>query len=212
MIFRLNHIVPHPIQNQVGEDTVWNKEFAISSDKSYAVIAESGKGKSTFVSILYGNRQDFNGQLIIDNQSTESFKLDDWTGLRKNKLSVVFQDLKLFGNHTLLDNLLVKNELTNHKTLNEIHHFIERLGLKGKENQLCKTLSYGQQQRVAIIRALLQPFEFILLDEPFSHLDDNNAKIAMDLIQEECNANKANYLITSLNNNIQLNDLELIKI
>lgn len=212
MIFRLNHIVPHPIQNQVGEDTVWNKEFAISSDKSYAVIAESGKGKSTFVSILYGNRQDFNGQLIIDNQSTKSFKLDDWTGLRKNKLSVVFQDLKLFGNHTLLDNLLVKNELTNHKTLSEIHHFIERLGLKGKEAQLCKTLSYGQQQRVAIIRALLQPFEFILLDEPFSHLDDNNAKIAMDLIQEECNANKANYLITSLNSNIQLNDLELIKI
>ena len=60
------------------------------------------------------------------------------------------------------------------------------------------TLSKGQQQRVGILRALLQPFEFVLLDEPFSHLDLTNIEIAIELIEDVCSQNKAGYLISTL--------------
>ena len=59
-------------------------------------------------------------------------------------------------------------------------------------------MSYGQRQRVAIIRALCQPFEFLLMDEPFSHLDDANIKIASNLIKEELKMQQAGFLLVSL--------------
>jgi putative ABC transport system ATP-binding protein len=73
-----------------------------------------------------------------------------------------------------------------------------RLGIAGKLNKLCKTCSYGEQQRIAIIRALQQPFDFLLLDEPFSHLDDANRKKAMDLMEEESRKRNATIILADL--------------
>lgn len=210
MIFELDHIIPKPLENQIEQNSIWNTSCQLVTDKNYIVLAESGKGKSTLTSFLYGLRTDYTGELNIDGKNTKDFSLNDWSFLRKSKLSIVFQDLKLFGEYTLLENLWVKNEITQHKTNAEIMALVEKLGLKGKEKQLCETLSYGQQQRVAIIRALLQPFEFLLLDEPFSHLDEVNSKLALELIEEECKKNKAHFLITSLGNNHQLSNIERI--
>ena len=76
--------------------------------------------------------------------------------------------------------------------------FLAELGIADKKNQLCKNLSLGQQQRVAIIRSILQPFELLLMDEPFSHLDKENAKIALRLINQETDLNGGGYILTSL--------------
>ena len=72
------------------------------------------------------------------------------------------------------------------------------MGLSDQTNQKAATLSKGQQQRVGILRALIQPFEFILLDEPFSHLDQSNIEIAIQLIEDVCSQNNAGYLISTL--------------
>lgn len=74
----------------------------------------------------------------------------------------------------------------------------KRLGIENKLQQLCSTCSYGEQQRIAIIRALQQPFQFLLLDEPFSNLDEVNRQKAMELIQEEATARKASILLADL--------------
>ena len=66
-----------------------------------------------------------------------------------------------------------------------------RLGIEDKLNSTCSTCSYGEQQRIAIIRSLLQPFYFLLVDEPFSHLDNNNSEKAMELMLEESRARNA---------------------
>jgi len=92
---------------------------------------------------------------------------------------------------------------------NLAHTFLEAPSGKGKStfilmlyhrNQKAHTLSYGQRQRVAIIRALIQPFKLLLLDEPFSHLDKKNIEIAKELIYDACDKNKAVFLLTSLGN------------
>ena len=72
------------------------------------------------------------------------------------------------------------------------------LGIHNKLGKLAKTCSYGEQQRIAIIRALLQPFDFLLLDEPFSNLDDNNRIKVMDLIEAEATERKASILLVDL--------------
>ena len=74
----------------------------------------------------------------------------------------------------------------------------KRLGIESKLNKPCKTCSYGEQQRIAIIRALQQPYDFLLLDEPFSHLDELNRKKAMDLMEEESNKRNATIILADL--------------
>ena len=73
-----------------------------------------------------------------------------------------------------------------------------RLGIHNKLNKYSKTCSYGEQQRIAIIRSLQQPFDFLLLDEPFSHLDDNNRKKAMELMEEEATERGATIILADL--------------
>ena len=119
---------------------------------------------------------------------------------RRTKLSYVFQDFKLFSELTLWENIKIKNNLTNHKADKEIKVLIERLGLSHKNDQLVKTLSLGQRQRVSIIRALCQPFDFLLLDEPFSHLDEENIKIISKVIDIELENQNAGFIMTTLNN------------
>ena len=80
---------------------------------------------------------------------------------------------------------------------------LELLGLKNFENRKVEKLSFGQKQRISIIRALCQSFEFILLDEPFSHLDENNSRIAWDLIKDEAEKQRAGVVITSLRNSFE---------
>ena len=71
-------------------------------------------------------------------------------------------------------------------------------GLAEKRNEKAARLSFGQQQRVAIIRALCQPFDFLLMDEPFSHLDNDNIEIMTDLIMQQVKAVQAGLLLCSL--------------
>ena len=72
------------------------------------------------------------------------------------------------------------------------------LGIENKLNKLVRTCSYGEQQRVAIIRALQQPFDFLLMDEPFSNLDDANRKKAMELIEEAVSKRNASIILADL--------------
>ena len=65
-------------------------------------------------------------------------------------------------------------------------------------------MSFGQQQRVALIRALVQPFDFILADEPISHLDDTNSRIMGDILMKEAKAQGAGVIITSIGKRMEL--------
>jgi len=199
MILEFKSVLPFPLKDYLhSSESVWKNNFSLTFPQKVILNASSGKGKSTFINMVYGLRMDFEGLVLLDGKDISNYTLDEWVALRRMDLSVIFQDLQLFGDLTLLENLKLKNQLTNHKTETEISEMIELLGLTGKENQVCKTLSYGQQQRVAIIRALLQPFKLLLMDEPFSHLDEENTAIAFSLINTESDKNKAGYILTSL--------------
>jgi len=199
MTINFNNVLPIPLEDyDHGPNSVWKSTFSLQFPKKMLLNASSGKGKSTFVNTLYGIRNDYSGNISIDGKDISSLSLDEWIQLRQDKLSVIFQDLQLFPDLNVLENLKLKNDLTNHQSDARIVEMLNLLGIGDKQEQMCGTLSLGQQQRVAIIRALLQPFELLLMDEPFSHLDENNASIALKLIVEETNKNKAGFLLTTL--------------
>ena len=187
------------------QSDIWASELLLEKGRRYLITAPSGKGKSTFLHILYGLRNDYSGQVSFENQPVNQFDLDNWATIRQEKTSIVFQDLRLFLNLSGWENIRLKSSITNTTSDADIESMAKRLGVDNILNQSCGTMSYGQRQRIAIIRALCQPFEVLLLDEPFSHLDEDNIKVACALIEEVCTAQNAGFLLVSLGERYFLN-------
>ena len=139
--------------------------------------AASGTGKTSLCHFLYGIREDYAGRILFDGADCRGFSAAAWSGLRRRSLSMLFQDLRLFGELTVAENIGLKNELTHFKTQEQIGRMLEAAGIADKRDAPVDKLSFGQQQRVAFIRCMCQPFDFILLDEPVSHLDAANGEV-----------------------------------
>jgi putative ABC transport system ATP-binding protein len=161
-------------------------------------VAPSGSGKTSLTHFLYGLRDDYNGNVLFNGRNVREYTREEWAGFRKDHVSIVFQDLRLFPDLPVQQNLEIKRQLNPYHPAGKIQEMAERLGIGNKLATPGRTCSYGEQQRVAIIRALLQPFDFLLLDEPFSHLDDANAQKAMALMLEESKARNAAILFADL--------------
>ena len=199
MQIKLTNVIPAPLAGIAFDDKcLWGKSIEIDTKGVVLVKAASGRGKSTLISFLYSNRRDFSGNIDLDGKNIKEISLDELSIMRQSRLSVVFQELRLFPNLTARENIEVKYRLSEGVKYEEIGLLADKLGMKNYLDQTCGTLSLGQQQRVAIIRALIQPFEFLMMDEPFSHLDKVNAELAMSIITERCKEQNAGMLITSL--------------
>ena len=217
-MIELKNVKPLPlIENGLNPTSqVFNTEGSFFFDKNYLVTAPSGKGKSTLIHLIYGLRKDYNGDIFLDKKNIKTYTIDDWATLRQKKLAIIFQDLRLFLNLTARENIELKKGLNTvtqsvmaQDALKGVQFDYEnaakRLGIYDFLEKKCETLSYGQRQRVAILRGLAQPFDMILLDEPFSHLDIENIKIASELIQEACERNKAGFIHVSLGDEYYFN-------
>jgi putative ABC transport system ATP-binding protein len=204
--FVLDHIKPAPILAN-NPASIWNRNETLECGRFYQIISPSGSGKSTLIGILNGIRNDFKGNLSYNGVSLAGYSLDEWIGLRNKNISTVYQDLKLFDELTVLENISILDSFADRKKEeNPINEWLLKLNIQDKINEKVKFLSYGQKQRVAIIRALNREFRWLMLDEPFSHLDVANIEIANNLIIEQCKRQKAGLLITGLDKRFVQND------
>ena len=199
MNIKLEHVVPHPLASiQHSDDSVWGNNILLEKGKHILLNASSGKGKSTFTTTTIGLRKDYEGTVRYNDENIRNFSKDQWTDIRKSKLSVVFQDLQLFSKLSVGENLILKNALNDTYSETELRQFLQQLEIDHKWDQPCGLLSMGQQQRVAIVRAMTQPYEWLIMDEPFSHLDVENAKRCMNIIHERTVEQKAGFVLTTL--------------
>ena len=198
-MIRIENIMPEPLAGfKHGEQSIWGKTFTISLHDKILLNASSGKGKTTLISILFGLRKDYSGSVFIQEQNIRNFDVEAWTKMRREVFSVVFQDLQLLPQLSLEENLRIKHDLGSDLSFEEVIELMQALGLGDKLKQTCGTLSFGQQQRVAIVRALIPSFSFLLMDEPFSHLDAENTALALSLILNRCEKLNAGCLLSTL--------------
>jgi putative ABC transport system ATP-binding protein len=192
MQLRINHLLPAYFEeSRKTTSEVWGKELLFAKGELVKIVAPSGSGKTSLIHFLYGMRKNYAGAVVYDEKPLDAYGIEELASLRSGRLSIVFQDLRLFLQQSVEDNLLVKLRLNPYHPEEKIKEMTGRLGISHKLNSVCGNCSYGEQQRIAIIRSLLQPFDFLLLDEPFSHLDNANAEKAMELILEEAKLRQA---------------------
>ena len=178
----------------------------------YMIEAESGAGKSSLCSFIYGNRSDYLGHILFNGTDVRTLSIEQWCQVRLRHLAMLPQEMKLFAELTVMENIQIKNRLTGTCTDEQIMDMLERLGIAEKAGQPAGRLSVGQQQRVAMIRALCQPFDFIILDEPVSHLDAASNAAVAELIGETARANDASVIITSIGNRLALDTDKTIRL
>lgn len=196
---RLQQVLPRVFaQRDSITSDIWHRDLIFRKGERCLIEAASGTGKSSLCSYLYGYRGDYEGIITFDGKNIRSLDTVGWTALRRRSLSLLFQELRLFPELTALENVLLKNRLSGYKSRQEILTLFEAADIADKVNEKTGILSFGQQQRVAFIRCLCQPFDFILLDEPVSHLDENNARVLARLLEEEAGHQGAGILVTSI--------------
>ena len=160
---------------------VWSQEVTFRKGEYCLLEAASGTGKTSLCHFLYGIREDYTGKILFDGADCRGFSAAAWSGLRRRSLSMLFQDLRLFGELTVAENIGLKNELTHFKTQEQIGRMLE-----------------------AFIRCMCQPFDFILLDEPVSHLDAANGELLSGMLLEEAQAQGAGIVVTSVGSRLGL--------
>lgn len=199
MSLRIEKLCPYPLMDRdLSSSGVWEEDLEFHAGERILVRASSGSGKTTFLSILYGMRKDHRGSVQWNGKDINSFTRPELSRIRREEIGMVFQDLKLFEELSVRENIMLKDRLTGHFGEERILDMLGRLGIDDQWEKPVHQLSTGQKQRVSIVRALCQPLRLLLLDEPFSHLDPENVKRATALIEEVIETEGAGLLLASL--------------
>jgi len=206
MTIELHNVKPRYMSESevAGSDIYLQPSVVFEQGRKYMVCARSGHGKTSLLNFIYGISDQYDGSI---ERKAESGKQRAESGKRKAEsgecfplsvLSYMFQDLGLFPELTAMENVQLKNRLTDFKSDSEIEQMLDALLPEGKKHQPVATLSLGQRQRVAAVRALCQPMRFLLLDEPFSHLDHDTAAQVAAMISAEVERQGAGLIVTAL--------------
>ena len=210
---RLDNVLPDVFvgdSNAPGD--IWLADITFRRGGIYLVEAESGAGKSSLCSFIYGNRSDYQGKIFFGSRDIGTLSVADWCAVRSRNLALLPQEMRIFPGLTARESVEVKNSLTGFLTRSRIEEMFAMLGIADRIDTPAARLSVGQQQRVAIIRTLCQPADFIVLDEPVSHLDAQNNAVAARLVAEHARALGAAVISTSVGNHLAIEDAKVLKL
>ena len=214
---QFNKVIPNVFVGsppEGGPTDVWDQVLTFKRGESCLIEAASGRGKSSFCSFLYGLRKDFVGSIDYFNHKGETLHVTDamLCEMRCRSIAMMFQEHRIFPELTAVENVMLKNQLTNYFTEQEIRERLSALGLEDRLDRPCQRLSIGQQQRVAFVRLLAQPADFILLDEPVSHLDIMNAELMGQMLRQRQMEEGAAVIVTSIGHRLPYDYDRILKL
>lgn len=152
--------------------------------KLYAIMGDSGSGKTTLISIIAALDKPADGKIYYNGVDISTFNADKY---RANKVSIIFQNYNLLYNYTAVDNITTILNIGRYEGdyLQRADELLEEVGIpKEKQKYLVQDLSGGEQQRIAIARALAADSEIILADEPTGNLDKANSENIMRILKD----------------------------
>jgi putative ABC transport system ATP-binding protein len=201
MKLELDHVIPFSLKDTIGRrsSAIWDQSLCFEQTEFIKIEAPSGTGKTTLTHLLYRVRTDYTGSILYDLDDLKKMDDDRLAAVRRKHLSIVFQDLRLFPDLSARENIEIKRLLTpDFSTAELIEEMAGQLGITPILDRKIRFCSFGEQQRIAIVRALMQPYEWLILDEPFSHLDQKNIVNCATLINTACKKRNAGMIIMGL--------------
>lgn len=183
-------------------ETVNVPAFSLDEGASIALRGESGSGKTTFLNLVAGILAADSGEVLIDGDSMTARSERGRDQLRAAKIGYIFQTFNLLQGLTALENVLLGMKFGRGADRERAETILRRVGLADRSHYYPRQLSTGQQQRVAVARALANSPKLVLADEPTGNLDRRNAAEALTLIRESCAEAGAALLLVSHDANV----------
>ena len=171
--------------------------FELASATEIALVGRSGTGKSTFLNMICGILKPDSGDVEVKGTSISLLKESAKDRFRAKHIGYIFQTFNLLQNFTALENILIAMNFAGKVDQQKAKDILSKVGLNDRMHYKPAQLSTGQQQRVAVARALVNQPELVIADEPTGNLDPEHAATAMKLIRELCQENNAGLLVVS---------------
>jgi len=153
-------------------DTLYRYNLELKRGEIASIMGESGSGKSTLLDLIAGFLTPISGKILIDNKDISKLPI------KNRNISILFQNNNLFEHLSVEENIKLANKDA------KIEEILEEFGLKGYKDKRADILSGGETQRVALARAIVKKSDILLLDEPFSALDEKNKANILELVQK----------------------------
>lgn len=185
-------------------DAIKEMDFSIDDGEFVTIMGQSGSGKSTLLSILGGLNHPTDGEVYVDSLDLYDLSAEQRADFRSEYIGFIFQSFQLVPYLTVLENVKLPMAVTGQKKKikNDMAlEVIERVGLGAKADRLPDQLSGGEQERVAIARAIVNKPPIILADEPTGNLDSSTAEEIMSLLQS---LNKDGHTVIVVTHNLDM--------
>jgi putative ABC transport system ATP-binding protein len=183
------------LEFKVANKTILNKQnFSISKGTHVLISGLSGSGKTTLMNLMSGLLKPTSGFVSFEENDFSKLTEENIDQIRSKNFGFIFQRLHLIKHLTVEQNILLglnKDQSPN------LYELLDDIGLKNKHTELAKNLSFGESQRVAIARGIINSPKVIFADEPTSSLDDKNTKKVLELIFFQAKKNNSTIIISS---------------
>lgn len=184
---RADHIQKTYYQNNIAVPVLQDINYTFKSTNSYAISGVSGTGKSTLMHLLAGIDTPNAGTIFFDELAINTLSPKQIEQFRNKKIGVVFQESYLISELTVIENVMICGLIAQQSYKSTYERALELLngvGLTSKAQDHPKSLSGGQQQKIAILRALFNRPQFLLADEPTGSLDRESVHAVIDLLKK----------------------------
>lgn len=174
-------------------------DLSVNRGELVAVMGPSGSGKSTLLTIAGSLEEATSGEILIDGSEISALSMDDRARLRRRSIGYVFQDFNLLAGLTAVENVALPLELDgvpSSQAQDSAYEALRSLGLEDRAVHFPDDLSGGEQQRVAVARAVVGNRRLLLADEPSGALDSVNGEAVMRLLRDACQRGMAGVVVT----------------
>jgi putative ABC transport system ATP-binding protein len=187
-----------------GQQQVVYPDIECGRNEHALILGPSGTGKTTLLHLLGGILSPASGEITIGNTSLHNLKGHKLDLFRGKHIGIIFQKPHFIRSLTAMENLLLTQSLSgNQPDKSQALALMNRLAIERNAHALTNTMSIGEQQRLAIARALINNPDVILADEPSSALDDQNCQKMIALLLEVANEKQSNLIVVTHDSRIK---------